>query len=124
VAGSQHDAGPRARARHGHPARADADRLIRNYARLRRIEAILRRWSFEGETVLPTDPAPYYRVSVRCGCASADEFRQQVASARRAIRDVYTRVFRTPRESPSALVVSPPVNRRVSPRIVPRPRRV
>ncbi|MBN2505359.1 MAG: bifunctional [glutamate--ammonia ligase]-adenylyl-L-tyrosine phosphorylase/[glutamate--ammonia-ligase] adenylyltransferase [Verrucomicrobia bacterium] len=73
--------------------RTDADRLIPNYARLRRIEAILRRWSFEGETVLPADPAPYYRVSVRCGCDSADAFRRQVAECRHAIREVYARVF-------------------------------
>ncbi len=40
-------------------ARADAEKLIHNYGHLRHVEAILRRWSFEGETVLPTDPAPY-----------------------------------------------------------------
>ena len=76
--------------------RADADPLIENYAKLRRVEAILRRWSFEGETVLPTDPAPYYRVAIRCGCASAEEFRLQVASYRKAIREVYTKVFSRP----------------------------
>ena len=45
----------------------EADKLIENYRQLRRVEGILRRWSYEGETVLPDDPAPYYRVSVRCG---------------------------------------------------------
>jgi len=44
----------------------DAALLIDNYRQLRRVEGILRRWSFEGETVLPDDPAPFYRVSVRC----------------------------------------------------------
>ena len=34
---------------------ADAERLIDNYRQLRRIEGILRRWSFAGETVLPAD---------------------------------------------------------------------
>ena len=48
-------------------------------------EAILRRWSFEGETVLPKDPAPYYRVSVRCGFVTAEDFRDQVAAARKVI---------------------------------------
>ena len=33
--------------------RADWDKLIENYRRLRRVEGILRRWSYEGETVLP-----------------------------------------------------------------------
>src|SRR5208282_2198590 len=47
----------------------DADKLLENYRKLRRVEGILRRWSYEGETVLPDDPAPYYRVSVRCGFA-------------------------------------------------------
>lgn len=71
----------------------DADRLIQNYRRLRRVEGILRRWSYEGETVLPDDPAPYYRVSVRCGFTTADEFRQAMAECRAAIRSVYLKVF-------------------------------
>ncbi|MCI0746980.1 MAG: bifunctional [glutamate--ammonia ligase]-adenylyl-L-tyrosine phosphorylase/[glutamate--ammonia-ligase] adenylyltransferase, partial [Verrucomicrobia subdivision 3 bacterium] len=43
-------------------SKADGAALIENYRHLRRIEAILRRWSYEGETVLPAEPAPYYRV--------------------------------------------------------------
>src|SRR5205807_6972205 len=31
----------------------DAEKLIRNYRELRRVEGTLRRWSYEGETVLP-----------------------------------------------------------------------
>lgn len=73
--------------------RADAEQLIKNYGKLRQVEAILRRWSFEGETVLPTDPAPYYRVSVRCGFETPDEFRAQVAAWRKAIREVYSKVL-------------------------------
>jgi len=42
-----------------------AARLIENYRLLRRVEGILRRWSYEGETVLPDDPAAYHRVAVR-----------------------------------------------------------
>jgi glutamate-ammonia-ligase adenylyltransferase len=71
----------------------DADRLVENYRRLRRLECILRRWSFEGETVLPDDPAPYYRVSVRCGFSTADAFREALAGWRQAIREVYAKVF-------------------------------
>ena len=48
----------------------DADKLLDAYRHLRRVEGILRRWSYEGEIVLPDDPAPYYRVSVRCGFAT------------------------------------------------------
>ncbi|MGA2279055.1 MAG: bifunctional [glutamate--ammonia ligase]-adenylyl-L-tyrosine phosphorylase/[glutamate--ammonia-ligase] adenylyltransferase [Verrucomicrobiota bacterium] len=71
----------------------DAEKLLENYRKLRRIEGILRRWSYEGETVLPDDPAPYYRVSVRCGFASPEEFRKALAKWRRAIREVYRKVF-------------------------------
>jgi len=69
------------------------EKLIENYRRLRRIEGILRRWSYEGETVLPDEPAPYYRVSVRCGYSSPEAFRAALADCRRAIREVYTQVF-------------------------------
>ena len=73
----------------------DADRLLENYAQLRRVEGILRRWSYEGETVLPDDPAPYYRVSVRCGFMSPEEFRQALAKWRGEIREVYNQFFPT-----------------------------
>jgi [glutamine synthetase] adenylyltransferase / [glutamine synthetase]-adenylyl-L-tyrosine phosphorylase len=71
----------------------DAASLIENYRQLRRIEGILRRWSYEGETVLPDDPAPYYRVSVRCGFASPEAFRASMATCRTAIRKAYLKVF-------------------------------
>lgn len=71
----------------------DASRLIESYRQLRRVEGILRRWSHEGETVLPDDPAPYYRVSVRCGFSSPDDFRAWLADCRRQIRQVYRQVF-------------------------------
>jgi glutamate-ammonia-ligase adenylyltransferase len=71
----------------------EADRLIQNYRHLRRLEGILRRWSYEGETVLPDDPAPYYRVSVRCGFATPEAFREALTGWRREIREVYLRVF-------------------------------
>ena len=53
----------------------------------------MRRWSYEGETVLPDDPAPYYRVSVRCGFATPEEFGKALAKWRKAIREVYEKVF-------------------------------
>jgi glutamate-ammonia-ligase adenylyltransferase len=72
---------------------ANADELIKNYRQLRRVEGILRRWSYEGETVLPDDPAPYYRVSVRCGFDSPDAFRKAIAGWRKQIRETYSKVF-------------------------------
>ncbi len=72
---------------------ADADKLLDNYRQLRRLESILRRWSFEGEAVLPSDPAPFYRVSVRCGFDSPEAFREALARWRKAIREIYLKVF-------------------------------
>ncbi len=73
--------------------RGDFEKLLENYRKLRRVEGILRRWSYEGETVLPDDPAPYYRVSVRCGFATPEEFGKALAKWRRAIRAVYATMF-------------------------------
>jgi len=71
----------------------DADKLIQNYRRLRRVEGILRRWSYEGETVLPDAPAPYYRVSVRCGFETPEKLRAALAEWRRAIRSACDKFF-------------------------------
>ncbi|MEK7707929.1 MAG: hypothetical protein AAB380_08040, partial [Verrucomicrobiota bacterium] len=71
----------------------DAEKLLENYRQLRRVEGILRRWSYEGETVLPDDPAPYYRVSVRCGFSTPAAFRAALAKWRAAVREVYLKVF-------------------------------
>jgi glutamate-ammonia-ligase adenylyltransferase len=76
-------------------ALAEATKLIENYRRLRRVEGVLRRWSYEGETVLPDDPAPFYRVSVRCGFETSQTFREAIGTWRRAIREVYSRFFQT-----------------------------
>jgi glutamate-ammonia-ligase adenylyltransferase len=72
---------------------ADAEKLLPNYRALRRVEGILRRWSFEGEVLLPDDPAPMYRVAVRCGYTNAAAFTEAVAGWRRAIREVYQGVL-------------------------------
>lgn len=71
----------------------DAAPLIENFRKLRRVEGILRRWSYAGETVLPDDPAPLYRVAIRCGFKDADEFMQAVGQYRAAIRKVYSKVM-------------------------------
>lgn len=71
----------------------DAEKLLENYQQLRRVESILRRWSYEGETVLPDDPAPFYRVSVRCGFATPNAFGLAMAKWRSAVREVYERYF-------------------------------
>jgi glutamine synthetase adenylyltransferase len=73
--------------------RGDFEKLLESYRKLRRVEGILRRWSYEGETVLPVDPAPYYRVSVRCGFATPKEFGHALAKWRKTIREVYEKVF-------------------------------
>jgi glutamate-ammonia-ligase adenylyltransferase len=73
--------------------RENWEKLIENYRQLRRVEIILRRWSYEGETVLPDEPAPYYRVSVRCGFATPEAFRTAQANWRSAVREVYEQFF-------------------------------
>ena len=71
----------------------DAEQFIAGYRELRRLEGILRRWSYEGETVLPDEPEPYYRVSVRCGFATPEEFRMALAGWRQSIRKTYQEFF-------------------------------
>ncbi len=66
-----------------------ATQLIANYRLLWRMECILRRWSYEGESEFPQDAAPQYRVAIRCGYATAEELLAQAAAARQAIRAVY-----------------------------------
>lgn len=71
----------------------DGEKLIESYRQVRRVEAILRRWSDEGETVLPEDAPAFYRVSVRCGFDSPEQFQAALTKWRRAIREVYNKVF-------------------------------
>ncbi len=73
--------------------KSSADVLIDNYRPLRRVEGILRRWSYVGETVLPDDPAPLYRVAVRCGFTNADALMAAIGSYREGIRLVYRQVM-------------------------------
>jgi glutamate-ammonia-ligase adenylyltransferase len=74
-------------------ALAEADSLIHNYRQLRRIEGILRRWSFAGETVLPDDPAPLYRVAIRCGFPDSSSFLSAVVEYRLQIRQIFDQLL-------------------------------
>ena len=74
------------------PAKA-AEKLIAHYRQLRRVEVILRRWSVQGETLLPEDQAALERVAVRCGSADAAGFMAEIARHREAIRQVYRQYF-------------------------------
>lgn len=71
----------------------DGKVLLENYQHIHRIECILRRWSFEGEVLLPDDPAPLYRVAIRCGYPDAETFMRFVSEVRAKIRSVYKKVM-------------------------------
>jgi [glutamine synthetase] adenylyltransferase / [glutamine synthetase]-adenylyl-L-tyrosine phosphorylase len=88
--------------------RVSADWLIDNYRQLRRVEGILRRWSYVGETVLPDDPAPLYRVAVRCGYTGPEHFLKAVAEYRAAIRTVYLQVMEPATANGSSQARNPP----------------
>jgi glutamate-ammonia-ligase adenylyltransferase len=70
-----------------------AEKLLASYRQLRRLEGILRRWSFEGETVLPVEPAPFKRVAIRCGFATPEAFRAAIAAWRKDTREAYSSYF-------------------------------
>jgi glutamate-ammonia-ligase adenylyltransferase len=64
-----------------------------NYRKLMQVERILRRWSFEPESVLPSEEAPLYRVSVRCGFQNPEQFTQAVGQWRIKIRTQFDAYF-------------------------------
>jgi glutamate-ammonia-ligase adenylyltransferase len=74
-------------------ALARPDMFLEAYRHLRRVEGILRRWSYEGETVLPVEPAPYLRVAIRCGFPNATAFRDALRSWRSSVREGYNAFF-------------------------------
>lgn len=74
-------------------SREDAELLLDRFQRLRRMESILRRWSFEGEAELPDDPAPQYRVAVRCGYPETEPFLADVARWRADVRRIHDQVL-------------------------------
>jgi glutamine synthetase adenylyltransferase len=69
------------------------DDFIKSYRAMRRIECILRRWSFEGETTLPNEEPPLYRVAVRCGFSNIADFMKHVAQVRAVIHQGYEQMF-------------------------------
>lgn len=71
----------------------DAEILIENFDRLMLLEKVLRRWSYEGESVLPDTPAPLLRVAIRCGFDGIDSFMKALERWRGAIREVCLRVI-------------------------------
>jgi glutamate-ammonia-ligase adenylyltransferase len=73
---------------------ADGGALLKSYGQLRRMEGILRRWSFEGETLLPDDEPAQHRVAVRCGFTGVRDFFRALEETRAALRSVYARCFR------------------------------
>lgn len=61
--------------------------VLQGFTELRRIEGVLRRWSFEGEDLLPDDIEAMTRVAVRCGFPSAAAFTAHVAECRRKLAE-------------------------------------
>jgi glutamate-ammonia-ligase adenylyltransferase len=85
-----------------------AQKLIDSFRKLRRVEAILRRWSYAGETVLPDDAAPLYRVAVRCGFEDADAFLRAIGLWRADLREAFHAVFGIRAEPKPAVRRKPP----------------
>ena len=84
-------------ARSRHLTKKDAATLAKNHRSLRRLEHIIRRWSYEGETVLPEDEEAQYRVAIRCGLRGADKLLAEVDKWRKTIRSIYKRFFKMKR---------------------------
>lgn len=74
-------------------SKKNAADLTKNYRALRKLEHILRRWSYESETVLPRDEGAQYRVAVRCGFPSANNLVGEVTKWKKSIRVIYKRFF-------------------------------
>jgi glutamate-ammonia-ligase adenylyltransferase len=84
----------------GQVSAARGKALLAGYDELRRVEAILRRWSGQPEELLPDDPAAFERVAVRCGYPGSAEFHTALATARQAIESASGRPTRTRRSTP------------------------
>jgi glutamate-ammonia-ligase adenylyltransferase len=72
---------------------AEPPALLESYGKLRRIEGILRRWSFEGEVLLPDDEPAMRRVAARCGFPGPAEFMRAMGEMRAVLRAAYLRRF-------------------------------
>ncbi|MGA3180356.1 MAG: bifunctional [glutamate--ammonia ligase]-adenylyl-L-tyrosine phosphorylase/[glutamate--ammonia-ligase] adenylyltransferase [Verrucomicrobiota bacterium] len=74
-------------------APAAGQSLLRSYARLRRVEGILRLWSCEGESELPDEEEALQRVATRCGFESAARYMKELKEIRADIRAAFQAVF-------------------------------
>ncbi|HKQ39244.1 MAG TPA: hypothetical protein VJ063_14295, partial [Verrucomicrobiae bacterium] len=88
------------RAMNGHP-------VIAAYKQLRRVEGILRRWSFEGETVLPDQEAPLNRVAIRCGFRTSADFMKAIGELRQTIRKAFDETFGRSEQAPITKTQAP-----------------
>ena len=71
----------------------DGEILVASYRQLRRLEAILCRWSHAAEMRLPEDLAAQRRVALRCGFTSAAALLKALAGWRLEVRRVYDAVL-------------------------------
>ena len=76
---------------HGILNNADAARLKKAYALLRRYESALRRYENKAVSALPGDPSEQRKVSVRLGYDDFETFRRDYVGAREAIHALYER---------------------------------
>ena len=83
----------------------DSSILIENFDKLMALEKVLRRWSYEGESVLPDTDAPLLRVAIRCGFDGIESFMGALAKWRSAIREVYLRLAGSAREKEKASIL-------------------
>ena len=74
-------------------AKKQLTKLVGSYRELRQLEHILRRWSYEGEVLLPDDEDALYRVSVRYGIPSAEKLLTEVTGWRKNVREVFDKFF-------------------------------
>lgn len=74
-------------------AKKQLTKLVGSYRELRQLEHILRRWSYEGEVLLPDDEDALYRVSVRYGIPGAEKLLTEVTDWRKNVREVFDKFF-------------------------------
>lgn len=83
----------------------DSAILIENFDKLMTLEKVLRRWSYEGESVLPDTDAPLLRVAIRCGFDGIESFMSALSKWRCSIREVYLRLAGSPDENEKASIL-------------------
>jgi glutamate-ammonia-ligase adenylyltransferase len=67
--------------------------FLESYRNLRRLEGILRRWSYEGETLLPEDADALERVAIRAGFLKSEALLRASRAWRADIRKAYLGYF-------------------------------